>query len=277
MPQIKLSAGVVEYDDTGGDGPVVVALHGVLMNSALWRDVVDRLRGECRCVVPTLPIGGHRHAMVDDADMSPVGVAELIVEFLDRLELRDVTLVGVDTGGALAQLLIARHPDRVARLGLVACDAFENFPPGLPGKVAVLSARMPGGINAALQPLRWRPLRRLPFTFGWMSQKPVPHDVMDSWLEPCQTNRAIRKDAARFLRAVDRRDLLAAARSFGSFHRPVLVVWAHDDRVMPADHGLRLAGMFPDSRLETVDNSGTLIPVDQPVVLAELIHDFIKQ
>ena len=130
-------------------------------------------------------------------------------------------------------------------------------------------------INAAFQPLRWRPLRRLPITFGWMSRRPVPGDVMDSWLRPCQSDRKIRRDVTRLLRAVDRQDLIDASESFGSFGRPVLVVWAGDDRVMPAGHGPRLAELFPDARLEIVEGSRTLVPIDQPAELTRLISEFV--
>ncbi len=65
-----------------------------------------------------------------DADLSLPGIARLVAEFLDRLDLRDVTLVGNDTGGALVQLLMCDGAARVGRVVLVSCDAFDNFPPG---------------------------------------------------------------------------------------------------------------------------------------------------
>jgi pimeloyl-ACP methyl ester carboxylesterase len=54
----------------------------------------------------------------------------------------------------------------------------------------------------------------------------------------------------------------------------VLVVWASQDRVMPPDHGRRLAEAFPAGRLVQVDDSYTLIPLDQPARLAQAIRDF---
>ena len=128
--QIELSAGTIEYEDTGGDGPAIVLLGGLMMDASLWDDVIADLSPEHRCVAPTLPLGAHRHAMHADADLSPHGLARLVAEFLDRLELDDVTLVGNDTGGALVQLLAGDGATRVGRIVLVSCDAFENFPPG---------------------------------------------------------------------------------------------------------------------------------------------------
>ena len=106
--QLTLSTGTVEYEDTGGDGPVIVLLHGLLMDASLWDDVVADLAPDHRCVAPTLPLGAHRHAMPPRTPTCRSrGIARLVAEFLDRLDLRDVTLVGNDTGGALVQLLMA--------------------------------------------------------------------------------------------------------------------------------------------------------------------------
>ena len=135
MREIELSAGTIEYQDTG-EGPAVVLLHGLMMDASLWDGPIADLSADHRCLAPTLPLGAHRHAMRAGADLSLPGVARLVAEFLDRLDLRDVTLVGNDTGGALVQLLMAGGPlaadgaARVGRVVLASCDAFDNFPPG---------------------------------------------------------------------------------------------------------------------------------------------------
>ena len=163
MPEIELTAGPVRYEDSGGEGPVLVLLHGVLMDATLWDDVVEELRPDYRCLRPTMSLGSHRRPMHPDADLSLRGQARLVAEFLERLELERVTLVFNDWCGA--QILVAEGWDaRVARLVLASCETFDNYPPGLPGRVVALSAALPGGIVAALKPLRIRPLRRLPIT-----------------------------------------------------------------------------------------------------------------
>jgi pimeloyl-ACP methyl ester carboxylesterase len=107
MPEVELSAGTIEYQDTGGDEPVVVLLHGLAMDGLLWRHVIREL-SEDHCVVPTLPLGGHRRPMGADADPSPRGIAVLEAEFLKALDLRQVTLVGNDPGRF--QPAAAHHP-----------------------------------------------------------------------------------------------------------------------------------------------------------------------
>ena len=170
--RIELSAGTIEYEDSGGEGPAIVLLGGLMMDASLWEQVIADLSPEHRCVAPTLPLGAHRHAMHADADLTPRGLARLVAEFLDRLELDDVTLVGNDTGGALVQLLAGDGATRVGRIVLVSCDAFENFPPGLTGKTLVLSGKLsPTMFGLFMQQMRFRPLRRLPLAFGWLTMR----------------------------------------------------------------------------------------------------------
>lgn len=277
MTTIQLSAGPIDYDDRG-DGPPVVLLHGLHMDGGLWRRVVPLLEAEHRCLVPTLPLGAHRTPMHDGADPTPRGVARLVGEFLDRLGLDDVTLVGADTGGALAQLLLAdgahegaAGAGRVSRVVLVSCEAFENFPPGLPGRVSAAVARVPGGLALAAHSMRLPLAARLPVTWGWMAKRPIPRDLLGDWFGPLRTSRGVRRDLTAFIRAIPGTDLAAAAAHLAAFHGPALVVWAGEDRVMPPAHASRLAACFADGRFVTVADSYTLVPLDQPAVLARHI------
>lgn len=274
MHEVELSAGIIEYEDSGGDGPVVVLAGGLVIGGSLWRHVVAELRDGYRCVTPTLPMGAQRQPMRPDADLSPHSVALLLGEFIERLDLRDVTLVEIDTGRA--QTLVGERPDRVARLVLVSCEAFDNYPPGLPGRFVAFAARLPGGVYALAQPMRLRALRRLPLAFGWMAKRPIPDAVTDAWLRPLLTRRAIRRDLERYVRAMDTREMLAAAERLPAFDRPALVVWATEDRVMPPAHGRRLADLLPQGRLVEIADSYTLIPEDQPAALARAIREFIQ-
>jgi pimeloyl-ACP methyl ester carboxylesterase len=196
--EIELSAGTIEYQDTGGEGPAIVLLPGLMMDASLWRDVISDLSPDQPCIAPTLPMGAHRHAMHADADLSPRGLAGLVSELLDRLDLNDVTLVGNDTGGALVQLLACDGAARVGRIVLVSCDAFDNFPPGLTGKTLVLTGKLsPTMFGLFMQQMRLRPLRRLPLAFGWLTMR--GDAATARWIKPVLKQRKIRRDTVRVL------------------------------------------------------------------------------
>jgi pimeloyl-ACP methyl ester carboxylesterase len=277
MAEIELSAGPILYEDTGGEGPVIVLCHGLLMTASLWDEVVEELGPGFRCVRPTLPLGAHRRPMRADADLSLRGQVRLLAEFLERLELQEVTLVFNDWCGA--QLLVAEGWDaRVGRLVLASCETDDNYPPGLPGRVAALAAGLPGGLAAVLKPLRIRALRRLPMTFGLMSKRPISDELVDQWLEPALTNPAIRADLRKYAGDTrqGRRQLVKANSRLAGFAKPVLVAWAAEDKVMPVTAGRRLAASFPNSRFVEIPDSRTLIPVDQPRALADAIAAFVR-
>ena len=277
MAEIELSAGPILYEDTGGEGPVIVLCHGLLMTASLWDEVVEELGPGFRCVRPTLPLGAHRRPMRADADLSLRGQVRLLAEFLERLELQEVTLVFNDWCGA--QLLVAEGWDaRVGRLVLASCETDDNYPPGLPGRLAALAAGLPGGLAAVLKPLRIRALRRLPMTFGLMSKRPISDELVDQWLEPALTNPAIRADLRKYAGDTrqGRRELVKANSRLAGFAKPVLVAWAAEDKVMPVTAGRRLAASFPNSRFVEIPDSRTLIPVDQPRALADAIAAFVR-
>jgi pimeloyl-ACP methyl ester carboxylesterase len=275
VKQIELSAGTIEYSDTGGDRPVLVLLHGLMMDASLWDGPMADLSADHRCVAPTLPLGAHRHAMRAGADLSLPRIARLVAEFLDRLDLQDVTLVGNDTGGALVQLLMCHRDARVGRVVLASCDAFDNFPPGLTGKTLVLAGKLPPAMfGLFMQQMRFRAVRRLPIAFGWLT---IRGDAATArWMKPVLTQPEIRRDAVRVLRAVAKEPKLLreAAGCLPGFNRPALVVWASEDRVMPPEHGQRLAKLLPRGQLAEIEDSYTLIPLDQPARLAQVVREF---
>jgi pimeloyl-ACP methyl ester carboxylesterase len=276
MSTATLSAGPLEYEDTGGDGPVLLLLHGLLMDASLWDDVVADLRADFRCVVPTLPLGGHTTEVRAGSDLSLRGVAGLVTELIDRLGLADVTVVGNDTGGALVQLLACAGSDRIGRIVLASCDAFDNFPPGLTGRTLVLSGRLsPSLFGAFMQQLRLKPVRRMPFAFGWLTRR--GDAATARWLRPLLTRPGTRRDTVRVLRSIaaERSLLVEAAECLRTYQRPALVVWAERDRVMPPEHGRRLAELLPQGRLVVVPDSYTLLPLDQPAALAAAIREFV--
>jgi pimeloyl-ACP methyl ester carboxylesterase len=276
MDSVELSAGTVEYQDTGGTGPVVVLVHGLMMDGRQWRKVLPALSREHRCVLPTLPMGAHRQPMRADADLTLRGMVAILAEFLERLDLREVTLCFNDWCGApvmVAEGLV----ERVERLVLVSCESFENYPPGLAGHAAWMAAKLPGGVPLMRRTLLARRLRELPMVFGQMSKHGVPDELMAEWMAPLarsEIRRDFRKYAGDAMKG--KRDLLAASDSLGSFTGPVLVVWDSEGPMMPNAHGPRLAQAFPNGRLVELSDCYTLIPEDQPQALGDCMLEFLR-
>ncbi|MEU5535653.1 alpha/beta hydrolase [Streptomyces sp. NPDC020362] len=275
MPQIELYAGTIDYEDTGGDGPVVVLVHGLGFDATVWSEVTSDLRPDFRVLVPVLPLGSHLRPMRPDADLSAHGVARLLAEFLDRLELNDVTLVQNDAG--TAQLLVGVRDERIARLVLTSCEALDNYPPGVQGRLLHRASRVPGGLFLLLQSFRFPFLARMETSLGGMAKTRLPKDLIARWYGPLLSSRAIRRDFAKFCHGVDPQCYVEAARNLPGFTRPVLVAWGAEDRMMPPATGRRLAELLPNARYVEIPDARTLVQLDNPAALTAEIRRFVKE
>jgi pimeloyl-ACP methyl ester carboxylesterase len=271
MGTIGLPAGTIHYDEVGSGRPVV-CVHGYLMGGDLWSELGSRLASRgLRCIMPTWPLGAHPAAMKPGTDLTPRGVAAIIADFLEALDLRDVVLIGNDTGGALSQVVAVDHPDRLGALVLTNCDAFDNFPPSF-FKALVQAAKVPGALRTALAPMRTAAARRSPLGYGMLSHHDIDH-LAREWVKPLR-DPAVLDDLRRVTVGLDKRVTLDAARRLESFDRPTLFAWATDDRLFPLEHAQRLAAAMPDARVETIAGSRAFSMIDQPDALASLVADF---
>jgi pimeloyl-ACP methyl ester carboxylesterase len=271
--RIELDAGPIHYREIG-EGPPIVFVHGVFVNGDLWRNVVPPMARSYRCIAPDWPLGSHGEAMHAGADLSTPGLAALVAEFIEELGLDDVTLVGNDTGGAICQLVVADHRERIARLVLTSCDAFEVYPPPPFGFLRSIPS-IPGAAFLLAQGMRFGIVRRLPLAYGWVMSRMAPRPVMDSYTRPL-LDPSIRRDAKALLRGISNEHTLQAPERFADFSGPVLLAWAGDDKLFPVTLADRLSNVFRHARQETVRDSRTFIAEDQPVALAGLIDDFIS-
>jgi len=198
---VTLPQGTIHYRESG-EGPPIVFVHGLLVDGRLWRKVTPLLEDNFRCIVPELPLGSHPQPMNPDADLSPPGLARIVAGFLEALDLEDVTLVGNDTGGAISQITAANHPERIGRLVLTNCDAFENFlPPAF--RPMQWAARVPPVLNGLLQGMRLAPMRRLPIAYGWLIKRDLASAPTREWVDPFLSDRDIRRDTAKVLRGIN--------------------------------------------------------------------------
>jgi pimeloyl-ACP methyl ester carboxylesterase len=271
---IKVPAGVIEYDEAGS-GPPVVLLHGLLMDHTLWDRVLPLLPGGFRYIRPVLPLGAHRRTMNPGADLTLTGQVQIVAGLLDALQLENVTLVHSDWGGAL--FLTARGLDhRLARQVILPCEAFGNFPPGLPGKMLALAARLPAGLQMAARQLRIGWLRRLPLLYGQMARRPVPGGLIRRWTEPVLRDPGIRRDLLAYCRGpFNKAALIADTEALRRFQGDVLVLWSPDNKVMPPAHGHRLAALIPRARYAEIPGAYVLSMLDEPEAVAREMGKFL--
>jgi len=274
MNEVRLPQGTIRYRELGAGEPIVL-VHGLLANGELWRDVAPRLAADFRVIAPDWPLGSQQLPLEPGADLSPLGLAQIVADFLSALHLENVTLVGNDTGGAVSQLVAIHHPERIGRLVLTPCDAYENFLPPAFRPLQVL-ARVPGSVFVIAQSMRIRAARRLPISYGWLMKR-ADDALTASWLAPALSSRAIRNEVASILKGISPRYTLEAAERFGEFTKPVLIAWAPEDRFFKLRYAERLASAFPDARLELIEDSYTFVSLDQPERTAELIAAFVKE
>jgi pimeloyl-ACP methyl ester carboxylesterase len=271
---VELPQGRISYRQAGPRSsarPPVVFVHGLLTDSRLWDAVADRLAADgVRSYAPTLPLGSHRYPMNADADLSPLGVAGIVGDFIAALGLRDVTIVGNDTGGAICQLLLAGDAGRIGAAVLTDCDAFDVFPPRALAPL-FFAGRHPALVAGLLPGLRSDRIRTGRMGFGPLASAPIDAGLTRSWIGPL-ADRAIRRDLAKFARGVHPRVLLAAAERFGRFTGPVRVLWGDDDVYFSPELGRRLRDAFPRGSLATVAGGRTFLPLEHPdAVAAEVI------
>jgi len=270
--EIELPAGTVRYREAGAGKPVVF-VHGYLVDGRLWDGVVDALSDRCRCLAPDWPLASHQVAMKPDADLSPYGVAAIVASFLEALELEDATIVGNDSGGAISQILVTRHPERIGRLVLTNCDTHENFPPSMFKPLPALT-KVPGVMSAMLAPVRIGAVARA--AYKPFARTPFPADLVASWARPVLHDPGVRHDAKKFTIGMNKRYTEEAAQKLSRSDLPLLLLWAPGDKYFPLKYGQRLQSEIPNARLVEIENAKTFVPLDQPQRVADEIAAFVQ-
>lgn len=270
---VQLPCGPVGVREHGNGRPVVL-LHGLVANGLVWRHVVDGLGDGTRCIAPDLALGSHTPAL-PAADLTLPGLARTVVDLLDALEIRQAVLVGNGYGGDIAQVIAARYPQRVEALVLVATNAFDSDP--WPVKLLSRLASLPGAGLLQSVLIGLKPVQRLRITYGGATKRPIPADIMASYLQPLRSDPLVRKDFRRFLTGLSPAYLAEYSPQLAGYERPALVVWPREERYFPAEGASRLAQTLPRATLKFVDDSYAWVPEDNPAPLVSLLGEFLRR
>ncbi len=277
MSELGIPAGIVDVEERGSGEPVLF-IHPFVTNSRHWRKVVPLLETKMRCILPTLPLGSHTLPIRSDTDLTPPGQAKILADVLDALGIERATMVGNDTGGAIAQVFATQHSDRVKDLVLVSCDAYDVFPPRMFAYLKV-AARIPGAMRVLAQSMKIPGVLRLPITFGWVTKDPLPTDVLRSYVAPLWDRKILRdvvRDVNKVVKGLSPKYTNVAGEALRSFEGRALIAWGAEDRFFPRRLAERLARDIPRAQLEIIEGARTFVPEDRPERLAELIEKFVE-
>lgn len=275
VKRVKLSCGTLEYLDAG-EGVPLLLLHGVLVNNNNWDRVFSRLANHHRCIAPTLPLGAHQIPLADTVDLTPLGLADILRDFMDALGLERVVLVGNDTGGAYAQVFTAWYPDRVSALVLSSCDALEIFPP--PQFLSLKkSIDLPFFTDVLALVFRIKPLLSSRWVLGLLSLELTGQEIFEKYLRYFVQNKHVRNDFKKVVRGLLPRYTQAAAAELARLAKPTLLLWAAEGELFPVSLAERLQQLFADARLVLVDGSRSYVQVDQPELFTKHVAEFVDK
>jgi len=245
--QVKTSSGTIAYAEQG-QGPVALFVHGVLLNKHLWRHQLGALSDIRRCIAPDLLAHGDTEIAATQ-DVSVTANARMLAEFLDALHIDQVDLVGNDSGGGIAQILAARHPQRVRSLTLTNCDAHDNWPPEAFKPFLAMAAA--GGLADTLNAIiADKAIYRSLEALGPAYEHPekVTDETIDAYLKPHLRTAQRTRDLARFLAAFDPSHTTRIEAELRKLKAATLIVWGTDDIYFDIKWADWLAATIPGAR-----------------------------
>lgn len=266
----------IDYADTG-TGPVVLFVHGVYVTGAVWNDVVAELGDGFRCIVPTWPLGAHTTSNAG-ADLSVAATIRRIVQFIEALDLTDITVVANDTGGGLVLASLgdpALDTSRYGPLVLTNCDSYEHFPPGAFAQIVKLCRFSSAVGGAVVRLLATGPGQR--FFLKAVCKRPPTAERQREVFGAFATSAAARRDAVTVTASLDPALTLRAAPAIEAFDRPVTLTWGTADKLFPLEHARRLRDAFPHATLIEVPDSSAFVMLDAPGAVAAAIRDSARR
>ena len=241
---VDTSHGRISYLEVG-TGPVALFVHGVLLNAYLWRHQLSELADIRRCIAVDLLAHGETEVKAQ-GDVSATANAEMLVAFLDALKIDHVDLVGNDSGGGIAQIFAAKHPERVQTMTLTDCDTHDNWPPEAfkPFLAMAAAGGLPGALDKMLSD---KDFYRSEAALGPAYERPadVADETIEAYLRPFTRKAERIHDLERFLAAFDCKHTVDIEKGLRALHKPTLIIWGTDDVYFPLEWSDWLAKTIP--------------------------------
>jgi pimeloyl-ACP methyl ester carboxylesterase len=257
-----------------GEGAVALFVHGIATNAFLWHQQLAALSGSRRCVAIDLPLHGRTPA----EPAEPLGVGQLadaVEAFCLAAGIDRVDLVAHDTGGAVAQVFAARHPERIRSLCLTNCDVHDNVPPAAFKPVVDLAAT--GAVSANAPSLLSDPVtaREIVFGSGYEDVTRLDLDLVASFLEPVLGTPERARQFENLILALGPEELLMAESALARLSVPALIVWGTDDLFFDLSWAYWLRDLLPGAeKVVEVDGGHLFFPEERADVLIDALRSF---
>lgn len=264
----------IAYVDRGAGEPTLF-LHGFPLSSFQWRGAIDRLSNNRRCLAPDLMGLGYTE-VASDQSVTPAAQVSMIATFLDRLNVGQVDLVASDSGGAVAQLFVVAHPERVRTLLLTNCDVETDSPPAaiLPIIEAARTGIYP---DLYLEPwLRHKDVARSPTGLGGMcySNSANPTDAaIEQYLGPLVATPARKALVNRYTLGLTPNPLEGISSRLRRCTVPTRIVWGTSDTIFSPQSPDYLASVLPRvTSIRRLPRAKLFFPEEYPDVIAEEVR-----
>jgi len=224
---VQLPSGPAAYADIG-EGPVALFVHGLATNGAIWRHVVDEVRDRRRCIAVDLPLHGRTPGR-PPSDTPLADATDFLEQLCANLGLFEIDLVAFDTGGAVAQVFAARHPERLQSLTLCNCDTHTNLPPAAfaptvelarHGEITALAPALVADLDAA---------RSVAFEPGFEDVTVLSDDEVRDYLLPVLGTPERSRAFEAVLSSLDAAELVAVEPELARLRVPTAIVWGTGD------------------------------------------------
>ena len=268
---VSTSQGRIAYLDRGR-GPTAIFLHGFPLNSFQWRGIIPRLSQTRRCIAPDFLALGFTEVN-DGQSVAPHDQVAMLLEFLDKLSISKVDIVANDSGGAIAQLFVARNPERVRTLLLTNCDTEPDSPPAAVTPVIEL-ARAGKFTDEWLVPwLANKALARSEKGLGGQCYLDPAHptdETIETYLGPLVGSARRKALTNAYAVGLAPNPLAGIEPALKRCQVPTRIVWGMADKTFSQSSPDYLDSTFPKSHgVRRLERAKLFFPEEMPEVIAE--------